>query len=280
MRRLLSRLPRWDVVFVASALVLVAVLAMTLSAQLVFPGGPWEVVGPPMVPPLSGGFLLGTDTIGRSLLAGIFYGARVSLLVGIVATVLPFLFGMLVGAVAGYHGGIVDDALMRLTELFQTVPHFMLALVLVAILTPSIGSIVIAISVVSWPPVARLVRAEFLTLRNREFIEAAVLSGRSNTSIILREILPNTLGPVVVMASLMVATAILLEAAISFIGLGDPNLMSWGYMVGASRTVLRTAWWVAVMPGIAVFLTVLAINFLGEALNEALNPRSALGTLR
>ncbi len=280
MRRLLSRLPRWDVVFVASALVLVAVLAMALSAHLVFPGGPWEVVGPPMVPPLSGGFLLGTDTIGRSLLAGIFYGARVSLLVGIVATVLPFLFGMLVGAVAGYHGGIVDDALMRLTELFQTVPHFMLALVLVAILTPSIGSIVIAISVVSWPPVARLVRAEFLTLRNREFIEAAVLSGRSNTSIILREILPNTLGPVVVMASLMVATAILLEAAISFIGLGDPNLMSWGYMVGASRTVLRTAWWVAVMPGIAVFLTVLAINFLGEALNEALNPRSALGTLR
>ncbi|MBN9035845.1 MAG: ABC transporter permease [Rhizobiales bacterium] len=280
MRRLAARLPRRDIVFVASAAILLVVVAMALSAPFVFPGGPWEVVGPPMARPLSDGFLLGTDTIGRSLLSGIFYGARVSLLVGIVATALPFLLGMLVGAVAGYYGGVVDDALMRLTELFQTVPHFMLALVLVAILTPSIGSIIIAISVVSWPPVARLVRGEFLILRNREFVEAAVLSGRGDASIILREILPNALGPIVVMASLMVATAILLEAAISFIGLGDPNLMSWGYMVGASRTVLRTAWWVSVMPGLAVFLTVLAINFLGEALNEALNPRSALGTMR
>ena len=273
MRRLAARLPRRDIVFVASAAILLVVVAMALSAPFVFPGGPWEVVGPPMARPLSDGFLLGTDTIGRSLLSGIFYGARVS---------LPGKQGAGggSGAVAGYYGGVVDDALMRLTELFQTVPHFMLALVLVAILTPSIGSIIIAISVVSWPPVARLVRGEFLILRNREFVEAAVLSGRGDASIILREILPNALGPIVVMASLMVATAILLEAAISFIGLGDPNLMSWGYMVGASRTVLRTAWWVSVMPGLAVFLTVLAINFLGEALNEALNPRSALGTMR
>ncbi|MBN9078268.1 MAG: ABC transporter permease [Rhizobiales bacterium 65-79] len=276
MRRVLASLPRRDWIFVLSVIVLVLVLGMALSARLLFPGGPWEVVGPPVVPPFTKGFLLGTDTIGRSVLAGIFYGARVSLLVGIVATALPFLLGMLIGAIAGYSGGLVDDALMRLTELFQTVPHFMLALVLVAILTPSITSIIIAISVVSWPPVARLVRAEFLSLRNREFVEAAVLAGRSHTSIVFKEILPNALGPVVVMASLMVATAILLEAAISFIGLGDPNLMSWGYMVGASRTALRTAWWVSVVPGLAVFLTVLAINFVGEALNEALNPRSAL----
>ena len=279
MRRVLARLPRRDWVFVASVAILLGVLAMAFSASLLFPGGPWEVVGPPVAPPFSDGFLLGTDTIGRSVMAGIFYWARVSLLVGIVATALPFLLGMLIGAVAGYYGGLIDDALMRLTELFQTVPHFMLALVLVAILTPSITSIVIAISVVSWPPVARLVRAEFLSLRNREFVEAAIVAGRSHTSIILKEILPNALGPVIVLASLMVATAILLEAAISFIGLGDPNLMSWGYMVGASRTALRTAWWVSVMPGLAVFLTVLAINFVGEALNEALNPRSTLKAL-
>ena len=181
-------------------------------------------------------------------MAGIVYGARVSLLVGVVSTLVALVVGVPLGAIAGYFGGKVDDALMRFTEFFQTVPSFALAIVLVAILQPSIVSIVVAIAVVSWPPVARLVRGEFLSLRTREFVQAAVVIGQSNRRIIFREILPNALSPVIVLASLMVATAILLESSLSFLGLGDPNLMSWGYMVGAGRTVIRQAWWITRVP--------------------------------
>ena len=146
---------------------------------------------------------------------------------------------------------------------------------LVAIFEPSITSIVVAIAVVSWPPVARLVRGEVLSLRTREYVEAATLAGQSNTTIILRQILPNTLSPIIVLASLMVATAILLESSLSFLGLGDPNVMSWGYMIGAARTVIRQAWWLSFFPGVAILLTVLALNLVGEGLNDALNPRLA-----
>jgi peptide/nickel transport system permease protein len=149
--------------------------------------------------------------------------------------------------------------------------------VLVAIMQPSIGSIVAAIAIVSWPPVARLVRGEVLSLRTREYVQAAVVTGQTNWWIIWREILPNALSPVIVLASLMVATAILLESSLSFLGLGDPNLMSWGYMVGAGRTVIRQAWWITVFPGIAILVSVLALNLIGEGLNDALNPRLAKG---
>jgi peptide/nickel transport system permease protein len=164
---------------------------------------------------------------------------------------------------------------MRFTEFFQTVPSFALAIVLVAVLQPSIYSIITAIAIVSWPPVARLVRGEVLSLRSREYVQAAVVAGHTTGWIIWREILPNTLSPIIVLGSLMVATAILLESSLSFLGLGDPNLMSWGYMVGAGRTVLRQAWWITVFPGIAILLTVLALNLIGEGLNDALNPRLA-----
>ena len=164
---------------------------------------------------------------------------------------------------------------MRVTEFFQTIPTFVFAVVLVAIFTPSIASIVAAIAIVSWPPVARLVRGEFLSLREREFVQAAVVIGQSPGRIMLTQILPNTLSPVIVAASLMVATAILTESAISFLGLGDPDLMSWGFMIGAARTVIRQAWWMSFFPGVAIFLTVLALNLLGEGLNDALNPRLA-----
>jgi peptide/nickel transport system permease protein len=166
---------------------------------------------------------------------------------------------------------------MRFTEFFQTVPSFALAIVLVAIMQPSIVSIVAAIAIVSWPPVARLVRGEVLSLRTREYVQAAVVTGQTNWWIIWREILPNALSPVIVLASLMVATAILLESSLSFLGLGDPNLMSWGYMVGAGRTVIRQAWWITVFPGIAILVSVLALNLIGEGLNDALNPRLAKG---
>ena len=170
---------------------------------------------------------------------------------------------------------MVDDALMRLTEFFQTIPSFVFSVVLVAIFRPSIRSIIAAIAIVTWPPVARLVRGEFLSLRSREFVEAAVVIGQSNLRIIATQILPNALPPIVVISSLMVASAILLESALSFLGLGDPNLMSWGYMIGAGRSLLRMAWWVSVFPGLAILLTVLALNLIGEGLNDALNPRLA-----
>jgi len=203
----------------------------------------------------------------------VIYGARISLLIGLVSTVVALLIGVTLGAVAGYFGGWIDAALMRFTELFQAVPSFALAIVLVAIFQPSVNSIVVAIAIVSWPPVARLVRSEFLTLRQRDFVQAALLAGQSTPRIILTQILPNAMSPIIVMASLMVATAILLESSLSFLGLGDPNQMSWGYMVGAARTVLRQAWWMALFPGLAIVLTVLALNLVGEGLSDGLNTR-------
>lgn len=257
-------------------LVILAIVGLTaILAPVVFPFSPWEMRGVPFMPPGEMGFLLGSDSLGRDVAAGIAHGTLVSLLVGGVSTVAALAIGITLGAVAGYAGGRVDDAVMRFTEFFQTIPSFVLAVVLVAIFTPSITSIVVAIAIVSWPPVTRVVRAEFLSLRSREFVQAAEVLGRSRIAIMLTEILPNALSPIIVLSSLMVATAILLESALSFLGLGDPNLMSWGFMIGAGRSVIRLAWWMSVFPGIAIFLTVLALNLVGEGLNDALNPRLA-----
>ncbi|WP_372002460.1 ABC transporter permease [Tistrella mobilis] len=261
---------------VVGMIILLAVIVLAIIAPLIYPVSPWKMVQRPFLPPLDvAGLPFGTDTLGRNVAAGLAHGARVSLLIGLVSTVVALAIGVPLGAIAGYYGGIVDDALMRFTEFFQTVPSFALAIVLVAIFQPSITSIVIAIAVVSWPPVARLVRGEVLSLRTREYVEAAMLAGQSNTTIILKQVLPNTLSPIIVLASLMVATAILLESSLSFLGLGDPNVMSWGYMIGAARTVIRQAWWLSFFPGVAILLTVLALNLVGEGLNDALNPRLA-----
>ncbi len=255
--------------------VLVLVAVMAALAPVVFPFSPWDMQGAPFAPPGEEGFLLGSDSLGRDVAADIAYGASVSLLIGAVSTAAALALGVALGAVAGYAGGVVDDAIMRVTEFFQTVPSFVLAVVLVAIFTPSLTSIVAAIAIVSWPPVTRVVRAEFMSLRTREFVQAAEVLGRSRAAIIFREILPNALSPIIVLASLMVASAILLESALSFLGLGDPNLMSWGFMIGAGRSVIRLAWWMSVFPGVAIFLTVLALNLVGEGLSDALNPRLA-----
>ena len=253
---------------------LAAVLVLALAAPLLFPVSPWQMRGAPLLAPLEETeFLLGTDMLGRDIAAGLAHGARVSLLVGTVSTLFAVLLGVGIGAPAGYFGGRIDDGLMRITEFFQTIPQLAMAIVLVAIFTPSLASIVLAIALVSWPPVARLVRAEVLSLREREFVEAAVVIGRPSWRILLDDILPNALPPVIVTATLMVATAILTEAALSFLGLGDKNFMSWGFMVGAARTMLREAPLLTVFPGIAILITVLAINLAGEGLNDALNPR-------
>jgi len=259
---------------VVGLFILLVVLLVAIIGPLVFPESPWRMVNRPFLPPFTvDGVPLGTDAVGRDVLIGLIHGARVSLMVGLVSTLVALVIGVPIGALAGYFGGWVDDVLMRFTEFFQTIPSFALAIVLLAIFQPSLFYIILTIAVVSWPPVARLVRGEVLSLRTREYVEAAVLSGQTSLQIIIRQVLPNALPPIIVLASLMVATAILLESSLSFLGLGDPNVMSWGYMIGAARTVLRTAWWLSFIPGIAILLTVLALNLIGEGLNDALNPR-------
>lgn len=256
---------------VAGLAILAVVIAVALTAPLIVPADPMAIRGRPLLPP-GGEFGFGTDMLGRDVFAGVVHGARVSLMIGLISTVIAVVIGVSVGAVAGFFGGWVDDVLVRITEFFQTIPSFIFAILLVAIMTPSLGSIVTAIAVVTWPPIARLARSEFMSLRSREFVEAAVLSGVTRPRIIVFEVLPNAVSPLIVMGSLMIATAILTESALSFLGLGDPNRISWGYMIGAARTVFRQAWWLSVFPGLAIALTVLAINLVGEGLNDALNP--------
>ena len=248
------------------------VVVVAVAAPLLSPHHPFEIVAQPFLTP-STGHPFGTDSLGRSIWAGLVHGARTTLVIAILATLASVAFGTLVGALAGYFGGYVDDGLMRLTEFFQTIPSFIFAIVLVAILTPSATSLIVAIAVVSWPPIARVVRGEVLSVKAREYVQAAVLAGQEDMAILFRQVLPNTLSPLIVTGSLLVATAILIESALSFLGLGAPNLMSWGFMVGAGRSFLRDAWWLVTIPGVAILLTVLSINLVGEGLNDALNPR-------
>ncbi|MBM3352591.1 MAG: ABC transporter permease [Betaproteobacteria bacterium] len=257
---------------VAGLAILAVIALVALGADVLRPGDPFRLAGAPFAPPF-GEFLFGTDSLGRDVAAGMMHGARTSLLIGLVATLAALLLGTLIGGVAGYYGGWLDDVLMRITEIFQTIPFFIFAILLIAILRPSIGSIVFAIALVSWPGVARLVRGEFLSLRSREYVQACVIMGMPEARIIFLQILPNALSPIIVTGSLMVATAILTESALAFLGLSDPNVMSWGFQIGSGRTHLRTAWWVCTFPGLVIMVTALGINLVGEGLNDALNPR-------
>ena len=258
---------------VLGLVILILVIFLACIASLLYPEDPFRLAGKPLSGPGLNGFFLGSDSLGRDVASGIAHGAKTSLMIGLIATLAAVFIGIIFGALSGYYGGFVDDLLMRITEIFQTIPSFVFAILLVAIMKPSIESIVIAITVVSWPGVARLVRAEFLSLKNREFVQACHTLGMSDLRIMLLEILPNCLSPIIVIGSLMVATAILIESGLAFLGLGDPNIMSWGFLIGAGRTMLRSAWWVCTFPGVAILITVLAINLVGEGLNDALNPR-------
>jgi peptide/nickel transport system permease protein len=251
---------------------LAVVLTIAAVAPIAFPGSPFRAVDRPFAPPF-GRHMFGTDVLGRDVAAGLAHGARTSLTISVLATSVAVLVGTVMGSLAGYYSGRTDDLLMRTTEFFQTIPTFLFSILLVAILAPSVWSIVFAIAVVNWPAVARLVRGEVLALRRREFVQACVCLGMTDGRVIFRHILPNCLSPIIVTGSLIVATAILIESALSFLGLGDPNVMSWGFMIGAGRTFLRSAWWLCAIPGVAILLTVLAINLVGEGLNDALNPR-------
>jgi peptide/nickel transport system permease protein len=265
----IRRFPRMAI----GAAIIFVVIAMAVAAPFLFPFSPWDMRGVPFSPPGSPDFLLGSDALGRDLAAGIAYGAVVSLMIGSISTVVSLGIGVSLGAIAGYAGGRADDAIMRFAEFFQTIPSFLLAILLVAIFTPSIVSIVAAIALVSWPPVARVVRAEFLALRQREFVQAAEVLGVSHVRVVYQTMLPNALPPVIVLGSLMVANSILTESALSFLGLGDANWMSWGFLVGSGRSVIRIGWWISVLPGMAIFITVLGLNLLGEGLQAWLNPR-------
>ncbi|MCW0207109.1 ABC transporter permease [Achromobacter veterisilvae] len=261
---------------VAGAVLLLLILLAAATAPWVFPHDPLDMVGPPILwPGQDPEFPLGTDTMGRDIAAGLAHGAQVSLTVGVTAALLSLAIGIAVGAAAGYAGGWTDVALMRVTELLQTIPSFLLVVVIVAIGRPSVTVIALSIGVASWPVVARLVRAEFRTLREAEFVQAARSNGFSHFRIAFLEILPNALPPVIVTTSVLVANAILIESALSFMNMGDPNAVSWGSMIGDAREMLRTAWYLAALPGLSIVLTVLSLNLLGDALNDAFNPRLA-----
>lgn len=253
---------------------LLLVIFMAATAGLFFPRDPLGLAGRPLQWPMEGsGFPLGTDSSGRDIAAQIFHGARVSLLIGFFATSVAILIGIVVGAIAGYYGGLVDDILMRVTEAFQTLPNFLLLLVLVAVFGSTLWVVTLAIGIVSWPAPARLTRAEFMSLRGREFVQATRVLGLRDLQIIFREILPNALPPVIVYASVVMAVSILLESALAFLNLSDPNVASWGNLIGAGRGVLRTQWYVSAIPGVAIIVTVLAVSLVGQGLNDALNPR-------
>ena len=253
---------------------LLLVLAMAISADWFYPRDPLALAGRPLIWPFANPrFLLGTDNSGRDIAAQIFHGARISLLIGLVATIISVVIGITIGAVAGYYGDWVDTALMRVTEAFQTLPNFILLLVLVAVFGSTITTVTVAIGIVSWPASARLTRAEFLSLRNREFVQAGRTLGLRDVKLIFGEILPNALPPVIVYASVVMAIAILLESALAFLKLSDPNVASWGNLIGAGRDVLRVQWYVSAIPGVAILVTVLAVSLVGQGLNDALNPR-------
>lgn len=249
-------------------------LLVALFAGVFYPGDPLQTVGQPLLWPGERAlYPLGTDSLGRDIAAGLVHGARTSLVVGATATLISTLVGILLGSLAGYFGGWVDIVVLRVTELFQATPMFLLIVVIVALFQPSEWLIALSIGFTTWETIARLVRAEFRQLLHSDFVLAARSQGTSDARIILSEILPNVLPSIVVMISFKVATAIFLESSLAFLGLGDPSAVSWGAMIADGRDFIRSAWYITVVPTIAIVLTVLALNLLGDALTEALNPR-------
>jgi peptide/nickel transport system permease protein len=258
---------------IVGMVMLLAILVVAIVGPWVYPADPFEIKAAPLTPPFTEDAWLGSDYLGRDVLTTLIYGGRATLLVGAVAALLSVVIGITLGAFAGYYGGKVDAALMRVTEFFQVLPALLFAMVLVTLFSPSIVTVTIAIGVVSWTGTARLTRAEFLKFRSLEFVRAERAIGARDARIIWKVILPNALPPLVVSATLAIGAAILFEAGLSFLGLGDPNQMSWGLMIGSSRQYVLSCWWAVAFPGAAIFLTVLAVSLIGDGLNDALNPK-------
>jgi len=252
--------------------VIVALTLIAVIGPLVAPFDPLRVSSTRLSAP-STTHIMGTDDLGRDIFSGVLHGARPTLLIGLSVALISSVIGTLIGALAGYYGGAADSWLMRTTELFQVLPSFLLALAIIAITGPGLSKIVIVLSFLSWPPTARLVRVQYLSFREKEFVEAARTIGQSDRVIIIRHILPNAMPPAIVVGSLVVAQAILSAAGLSFLGLGDPNTIDWGEQLNQAQRFMTKAWWLSAFPGFAIFLTVMAFNLVGDGVNDALNPR-------
>lgn len=255
---------------VAGFIILGCLVLMALLAPVLFPRDPLSIAGPALLRPFQDWATpLGTDRLGRDVLAGLFHGARTSLAVGLAAAAASILVGSVIGTVAGFAGGLVDEVLMRITDAFQTVPGFLLSLALVSVVGPSLGVVVVAIALSAWTGPARIARAEVLSIRERDYVASARVIGMHPLEIAFREVLPNALPPVLALSSVIVAAAILTEAALSFLGLGDPNRVTWGGMIAEGRAVLRSAPFLSIIPGIALVLAVLGVYLAGEGIVES-----------
>jgi len=250
-----------------------AILLFTFVGPYFHTVDPFEMVWAPFARPGEEGFLFGTDYLGRDILSAMMSGGQISMAIGLSAAVISLVIGVTVGAFAGYYGGWVEEALMRFTEFFQVLPTLLFSMVIVALFGASLLTVTFAIGVVSWTAVARVTRSEFLRIREMEYVAAARSGSAKDAYLIFRVILPNALPPIIVQANLMVGSAILFEAALSFLGLSDPNVMSWGQVIGSNREYILDAGYAVAIPGIAIFLTVLAISLIGDGLNDALNPK-------
>ncbi|MEY2772270.1 MAG: hypothetical protein RIQ38_2689 [Pseudomonadota bacterium] len=255
------------------SLILLTIVLVSIAGPWIWPADPFDITAAPMTPPWSEDAILGTDYLGRDVLTSLIHGGRVTLLVGVTAALLSVSIGITLGAMAGFYGGRVDAVLMRVAEFFQVLPALLFAMVVVSLFSPNLVTVTLAIGIVSWTSTARLTRAEFMKVRNLEFVRAERAIGAGNARIIWKVILPNAFPPLVVSATLAIGSAILFEAGLSFMGLSDPNLMSWGLMIGSSRQYILTSWWTVTFPGMAIFITVLAVSLIGDGLNDALNPK-------
>ena len=258
---------------VAGLVVLVFIVLAGIFGPYVYPGDPFEMVWAPFSPPGDEGYFLGTDYLGRDLASMLIHGARVSIAIGLSAAFLTVFIGITIGALAGFYRGWVEEVLMRITEFFQVLPTLLFSMVIVALFGATLPMITLAIGLVSWPAVARITRSEFLRIRELEYVMAARACGVSNGKLIFKVILPNALPPIIVQAALMVGSAILFEAGLSFLGLTDPNIVSWGQIIGSNREYILDASYTVTVPGLAIFVTVLAISLVGDGLNDALNPK-------
>lgn len=261
-----------------AALVALVILILIIIAAIIGPGlygrDPFDMVWAPFTPPLQNGdFILGTDYLGRDLLAMIISGARVSIIIGLAAAFVSVFIGVTIGALAGYYRGWVEEVLMRITEFFQVLPTLLFSMVIVALFGASLPMITFAIGIVSWTAVARITRAEFLRIRELEYVTASRASGARDFKLIFSVILPNALPPIIVQSALMVGSAILFEAGLSFLGLTDPNVVSWGQIIGSNRPYFLDASFTVTLPGVAIFVTILCISLVGDGLNDALNPK-------
>lgn len=256
---------------VAGAIVLLLLLFVAVAAPLLAPFDPTAISANTLAEP-GAAHWFGTDNVGADVFSGIIYGTRVSLSVGVLVGAISLLIGTVVGSVSGYYGGWIDGTLMRFAEFVQVIPRFFLAILIVAFFGGGVLKVILVIGLLSWPTVARIIRAQFLAYKQREVVESAHAMGFSNRYIIMREILPNALPPGIVQATLDISEAILLEAGLSFFGLGNPDTPSWGQMLQQAQPYLTSAWWMSVFPGLAVFVLVLAFNVVGDMLNDILNP--------